>query len=112
MSSSHVAISVTEALAEILGNAPMEKVAGNYGFLTPNEHQVFTELKSNDLLAVTIRFDDNGEMNLLELTENKTVDSRARLMELILKNGYQDITIKTQDGNISVYRNTRKIKLK
>ena len=111
MSASHVAISITEALADVLGNAPIEKVAGSYGFLTPEESKVVSELKSPDLVSATIRFDNKGEMDLLELTENKVIDSRTRLMELIMKNGYQDITIKTQDGNINVYRNTRKIKL-
>lgn len=109
---SHVSISVSEAIADVLGQVPMEKLTGRYGFMTSDEAKVIAALKSKELTEVTIRFDKHGEMDLLKLTENKKIDSRARLMEILMMKGYQDITVKTQEGNVVFCENTRKIKLK
>ena len=69
-------------------------------------------LREKNLTSVVIRFDDKDEIDLLEITNTPKVDKRSRLMELILMNGYQDITVKTQNGNIVSCKNTRKVKLK
>ncbi len=109
---SHVSISLTEVLAEVLTIAPIEKVSGKLQFLTDSEALVFKALKEEDVLSVKVKFDDRGEMDLMEVTEGRAVDKGSRLMELILMNGYQNITIKTQKGAIVRCENTRKVKLK
>ena len=51
-------------------------------------------------------------MEILEITKSEKVDKGVRLMEMMLKNGYQDIVVKTANGKIVQYENTRKLKLK
>lgn len=112
MGKTHVSISITELLAQVLTLAPIQKVSEKLHLVTQTEAQVLEVLKEKNLSSVLIRFDGENEMDLLEVTKMEKVDKRARLMELVLKNGYQDITVKTQKGNIVHCENTRKLKLK
>lgn len=110
--STHFSISVTELVAKALGTAPIEKISGELRLISPQEAKVITALREEGLKSVTVRFDDRGDLDFLEMTSDQKVDKRSRLFELILSNGYQDITLKTQKGDIVHCENTRKFKLK
>ena len=112
LSQTHVSISVTEALAEILAHAPTEKISGKLQFLTDSETKILIALKEKDVASVKVRFDQIGEADLLEICKRENVDKRTRLMEMILSKGYQDITLKAANGEIVFCENTRKVKLK
>ena len=64
------------------------------------EAKVLEGLREQNLSLVRIRFDNDGEMDLLELTKKEKVDERARLMELLLTNGYQQLVVNTQEGKV------------
>ena len=49
---------------------------------------------------------------LPQLTKKEKVDERARLMELLLTKGYQQLVVNTQEGKVVHFENTRKLKLK
>ena len=112
LSGSYVSISLTEVLAECIAIASIEKVSKQLKLITENEATLLTALQEEDVESLSIRFDKKGEMDLIEITKLEQVDKKARLMELILMNGYQDITMKTAKGNIILCKNTRKVKLK
>ena len=80
--------------------------------ITENEALILTALKEGNLKSVKIRFDNKSEMEILEITQSEKVDKSVRLMEMMLQNGYQDISVKTANGKIVQYENTRKLKLK
>ena len=112
MEKTHVSISITELLARVLTLAPIQKVSEKLQLVTEKEALVLEALRENDLVSVMIRFDRKNDMDFLEVTKAEKVDKEARLMELMLTNGYQDITVKTENGNIVRCENTRKLKLK
>ena len=112
MEKTHVSISITELLARVLTLAPIQKVSEKLHLVTEKEALVLEALRENDLASVMIRFDRKNNMDFLEVTKAEKVSKRARLMELLLTNGYQDITVKTENGNIVRCENTRKLKLK
>lgn len=69
-----------------------------------NIHQKVNEgidqmLLSNQPKDMKIKF-HQGKPNTLELTETKLVDLQARLSDLLKRNGYQELTIKTVKGTI------------
>lgn len=109
---SHVTLSVTEVLANALVVAPLGKVTGRLQFVTDQEAKVLKALDEKDVVSVRVRFEKNGTMDLLEITKLETVDKRARLMEVLLSNAYQDVTVTTENGHIVKCLNTRKVKLK
>ena len=112
LSGSYVSISLTEVLAECIAVAPMEKISKEIRLVTDDEAAVLAALQEDGIQSLNIRFDRKGEMDLLEITKLEVVDKKARLMELILMNGYQDIKLKTEKGVLVTCQNTRKMKLK
>jgi len=81
--------------------------------LTNNEQQLIKKIRRNykDIKTITVRFSDNG-MTHIEITKaEKRVSIESRLMEYIKKGDYADINIKTVDGRIVHFENTKKYKL-
>ena len=109
---SYVSISLTEVLAETMAMAPIESLSEEIRVITAQEAKVLEALREKNLLSIKIRHDKNHEMDLLEVKTEQKMDKRARLLEMILMNGYQEITLKTENGNIVRCENTRKLKLK
>ena len=112
MHSTHLSISINALLAQVLTLAPLEKVSEKLSLVTEAEAKVLEGLREKGLSSVRIRFDNDGEMDLLELTKKEKVDERARLMELLLTKGYQQLVVNTQEGKVVHFENTRKLKLK
>jgi len=81
--------------------------------LTNNEQQLIKQIRRNykNIKAITVRFSDN-EMTHIEITKKeKRVAIESRMMEYIKKGDYVDINIKTVDGRIVHFENTKKYKL-
>jgi len=76
------------------------------------EANVLEALREDNLISVIVRFDKNNELDLMEVKKLHESEREARLMDMMLKDGYHDITVKTQDGKIVRCENTRKVKLK
>ena len=109
---SYVSISLTEVLAETMAMKPVIPLTEEIRVITEQEAKVLEVLRQKNLLSVVIRYDKKHHIDLLEVKKEEKVDKRARLLELILMNGYQDITIKTEKGTIVKCENTRKMKMK
>jgi hypothetical protein len=110
--SSYVSISLTEVLAEVLMLSKVEILHGDLMLISDTEANVLQALREDGLLSVVVRFDKDHEMDFMEVKKLQKVEREARLLELILKAGYQDIIVKTQYGKVVRCENTRKIKLK
>ena len=80
--------------------------------ISDQEANVLQAMREDDLDSVVVRYDKNHKMDLMEITKIEMPDREIRLLELLLKDGYQDITIKTQQGKVVHCKNTRKVKLK
>ncbi|MCF8278638.1 MAG: hypothetical protein K9J17_18065 [Flavobacteriales bacterium] len=111
-SRSFVSISLSEVLSEVLVLSDVDILHGQLMIISDEEANVLQALREDELISVVVRFDKNHEMDLLEIKKGQKLEREARLLELILNDGYQDITIKTQHGKIVHCENTRKVKLK
>jgi hypothetical protein len=56
-----------------------------------------------------VRYGEDKNIDLIEIIRSEKIDKRARLIDFLMTNGYQDITIKTQNGEIVYCENKRKI---
>jgi hypothetical protein len=68
-------------------------------FLTHREQQLIDETRQEGIKSLTIRF-KGGRMEQLESTKQKKVLLEARLSEVLLKGGYENLTISTEKGQI------------
>lgn len=111
-SRSFVSISLTEVLSEVLLLSDVEILHGQLMVLSDAEANVLQALREDELLSVVVQFDNDNRMNLMEVKKLQKTEREARLMDLMLRDGYQDITVKTQHGKVVYCENTRKVKLK
>jgi len=65
--------------------------------------------KGTKKAEISFASDDSPQM--IKITNQNKLDSAARVKELLMDGGYQDIKITTQNGKVVCFENTRKIKL-
>jgi len=106
----HISISFNELVSDVFLNASPFKL-GALIQLTPQENLMLECIRSQKYCTVTIQFNENREPTIIEVTEERKVNTESRLLDLIHNNGYHEIIVKTQAGKIVNYKNTRKIKL-
>jgi|FLOH01.1.fsa_nt_gi hypothetical protein len=111
-SKSFVSISLTEVLSEVLVLTDVEILHGQLMLISDTEANVLQALREDEVLSVLVRFDKENQMDLMKIKKLQKVEREARIMELMLNDGYQDIKMITQHGKIVYCENTRKVKLK
>lgn len=107
---SFVSISITAILRDYI--IEKELILNNrkrLALLTEEETIILNTIRQDDLKSVIIRFDNDKKMSLLEEVREKKIDGAIRLAELIMTKGYQDVTIKTQNGKIVYCENKMKM---
>jgi hypothetical protein len=60
--------------------------------------------------SISIRYKD-GEPDLLEVEERNEISMEQRFLDVITKNGYQKISVSTQNGKIVNFENKIQMKL-
>ena len=93
----------------ILNKANFNFIREN-NILNENESHILSLLREGKAKSITIRFKDQKPY-MLEVTKEKLIHAEARLSEVFLNRGYQDISMKTENGNIVVSNITTKKKL-
>jgi DNA-binding transcriptional MerR regulator len=111
LAKSYVSISITEIIKKFITNFDLKVSSTKLMLLTEREAQIIGLLHNNKLESITIHLDDNRSIRLIETQESyDKLDKESRLLDLIIKNGYQSIEIKTQDGKIVYCKNTKRMK--
>ena len=111
-SKSHFVLNINEILGELLGKIDLDIAFSSYQMITKNELEILKTLRSDDIKSLEIKI--NTQTKTPEYIEIKKIikpEIKGRIDQLIMKNGYQEIIIKTQNGNITHCENTTKYKL-
>jgi DNA-binding transcriptional MerR regulator len=107
----HISISISKIIAEILTILPEEELYKNYQFLTEDELKVLRAIREEDnIKSLLVKFGKKKKVDLIKTSYDQKADLKARLMDLITKNGYHDITLKVENGSVVYCQNTRKTK--
>lgn len=104
INSPHFSISLSEAYADLVKSWKEEPFFEQITIVSDGELKILNALKEPELKSVTIKFKD-GELDLIEKVKENDVDLGSRFMDVICKNGYQTVTIKTRAGKIVNYEN-------
>ena len=67
-------------------------------------------IRRKDVNSISIRYKD-GEPDLLEVEERNEISMEQRFLDVITKNGYQKISVSTQNGKIVHFENKIQMKL-
>ena len=107
LSESHFSLSINEIVAELLGKIDLNLAHDSYQIISAEELKVLNILRTEDIHSVEISMNPlTGKPETIKCTELSKPAIQTRLFELIMRNGYQEITIKTQNGIVSHCKNT------
>lgn len=108
---SFMTISLFKFFRKFVSNRDYFNFVRENRILNENEAHILSLLREGKAKAITIRFKDEKPF-MLEVTREKKILSEARLSEILLRGGYQDISMKTENGNIIFSNIVTKEKLK
>ena len=106
---SFISISISEILRDYMISDFGIREKKKLILLTKEEETILNVLRQDNLKSVIIKYGKNEEIDFLEMVKVAKIDKRARLIDFIMTHGYQDITIKTQNGEIVYCENKQKI---
>jgi DNA-binding transcriptional MerR regulator len=107
---SYLNISLISLFRSIVMDEKNIKYIKENRLLNENELHILSLLREGKAKSITIKF-KNQKPNIIEVTQEQKIYAEARLSEVMLNRGYQDIIIKTENGNIAVTNITTKKKL-
>lgn len=102
----HVVVSISALLKKFLLSDLSNFVVPEIGLLSDKENQLFAFIKSGDYESITIHFKDK-KMKALELKKNENI--KERLIDILDKGAYGEITVKKHKGEIVKIENRTKI---
>lgn len=108
---SHIRISMNEILGDLVRSLGDLKCSEKIPILTKNEATIIQLLRGDNISKIEIRYKNNTKPEIIEVTSKNEINEKARLSDLIISRGYQNITIKTQNGHAVHCENTIKYKL-
>jgi DNA-binding transcriptional MerR regulator len=112
MSNTYLSISLFEIIKELIADLGEDECSENQNILTKDEAIVLKLLKQDDITKIEISFNDTTKKaETIKVTQSNSVDNLNRIQDLIIRNGYQDISISTQKGKVVKCTNTIKHKL-
>lgn len=107
----HVSVSINQALFEITNELIEDDDLATLQILSLEEKRIIDLIREKGTKKVEISFASNDEPQMIKITSQNKLDNAARVKELIMDGGYQDIKITTSKGKVVHCENTRKIKL-
>ncbi|MFA5816464.1 MAG: MerR family transcriptional regulator [Bacteroidales bacterium] len=107
----YLTVSITEILVEFYKAHEPLFLSEKMLLLTEEESAVLNAIRQPGIKSVMVRLNIKGEFDLLETTREQKVDRAAKLYEIMLQDGYEDITIKTQKGEIVFCQNTTRTRI-
>jgi len=108
---SYFSISITEIVCDFIKGRDLKTTCHQMALLTAKEAEIIRLIREEKLSSLKIRFDKNYHIDLVETTKEQKLDKEARFVDLIMCNGYQDIEVKIEKGEVVYCKNIRKIKL-
>ena len=107
---SRITLPLKKYLCYFIGEyAPLEYLTRSK-ILSEKEAMLLDEFRRNDIVSLTVKY-HNGKPNTIETRKYKKMVLQNKLSNIFLQKDYEDIIIKTRDGNIYYSELTTKLKL-
>lgn len=110
LSKSYLSLSVSEIVKEIINEQDLDFLMERVEVINEDEREVIDLIRSRKLSELNITFDNDQQISLIKATETSAVDVEKRFLDMISRNGYQEITFTTERGKVVRFKNTTKIK--
>jgi hypothetical protein len=109
---SYLNVSLFDIIKDLIKFLGEDECSKSPNILSKEEATVLKHLREGDVSKIEITFNDKTKKpETIKVTKKSSVSNFSRIQDLILRNGYQDITIKTQNGKVAHCESTTKHKL-
>lgn len=105
-----ITIPLKHYLKPLLMDEDRHKFLSRHNMLSSKEEKIFEVLRQEDVSELHVRM-KGGEPYMMTVDKRNKIDTRARLSEVILKGGYEEITLKTEFGKMVFSQTSHKTKL-
>ncbi len=100
-SQSHFSLNINEIIGELLGKIDLNTAFSSYQMISKSEMEILKLLRDDDAKSIEIKMNpQTNKPEKIEIKKNIKPALQTRLDHIIMKNGYQEIIIKTQNGKI------------
>jgi DNA-binding transcriptional MerR regulator len=110
ISKPYFCLSISEAYQSLVKEWSPKPFIEEISILSRTELEILKMIRRKDVNSISIRY-KNGDPILVELEEQNKISMEQRFLDIIAKNGYQKISVSTQNGQIVHYQNKIQIKL-
>ena len=107
----HISLSVVSAYSELVKDWSSKPFFENLSLLSNKEIEALNAVREPGVKSIKINF-SKGELDLMEVVKTEKVTAEKRFLEVISKNGYHNINVKTRNGKIVSYENAQMRKVK
>lgn len=112
LSESHFSLSFNQIVAELLGKIDLNLAIDSFKMISNEEMQILNLVRTENIESIEIRLNtESKNIEFITYTEIIKPEVNKRLNELIMRNGYQEITIKAYNGHIIHCKNIKKQKM-
>ena len=109
---SYLSISMNEILAELVDDIGLEQATVSM-LISPEEAKIIETIREEQITSIEIiKKGSPGEPFQINIKKDLKIEAASRISELITSGGYQEITIKVENGEIVHCRNIGKKRLK
>ena len=109
---SYLNVSLFDIIKDLIKFLGEDECSASHNILSEEEAKVLKHLRQDDVSRIEIIFDKEKKIiETIKVTKKSSVSNFSRIQDLILRNGYQDIIIKTQNGIVAKCESTTKYKL-
>ena len=106
---SHVSISLTDIIEFYILKEEVD-IELTKEIFSEDEFKIMETIRKENPSSLFVKFDDNRKVNLIKVKKTKRAELAHRLSDIILKDGYEEITLKTQKGKIVTCTSVKTIK--
>lgn len=110
ISKPYFCLSISDAYQSLVKEWSPKPFIEEISILSRTELEILKMIRRKDVNSISIRY-KNGDPILVELEEQNKISMEQRFLDIIAKNGYQKISVSTQNGQIVHYQNKIQIKL-
>lgn len=107
---SYISISLIKFFKKFVMNKENIEFISKNLILNDNELFILSLIREGKAKSITIKF-ENQKPNLIEMENEKKIEIQSRLSEILLKRQYQELIVKTQEGDIAYSNIKTKMKL-
>lgn len=107
----HISLSLSSAYSQLINDWSAKPFFGMVSMLSNKELEALEAIREKGVKEITIKY-SGGELDLMEVVKNEKVELESRFLDVISKQGFHTVTVKSRKGNIVHFENKQMRKFK